>query len=167
MSNGNGIFKNAAVLAPVASWLYMKKWQLSPWEKLYPLPSPLSGFSAWSKATGSMGSSVQFPLNSWVWFIDGLATLKHERGSWRYCSCSISVLTCRTESRHGHCIQWAEFKAILLSLTNSPLDEPCYICTGSWAIANGLALWSALGKLQTGRLKTFLFFGDVNCGNKS
>lgn len=63
-------------------------------------------------------------------------------------------------------ILWAELKAILLFLANSLLDELCYICTNSWAVANGLALRSALGKLQTGRLKHILF-GDMKYINKS
>lgn len=60
------------------------------------------------------------------------------------------MLICRTKSRHGHYTQRAEFKAMLLSLTNSPLDKPRYICTDSWTVASGLAVWSVLGKLQTG-----------------
>lgn len=70
------------------------------------------------------------------------------------CGCSTSLLTCRTQRGHGHYTQWAEFKAILLSLTNSPRNEPCYICTYFWTVASCLALWFALGKLQTCRLKT-------------
>ena len=37
-------------------------------EQNYSLSSPLSGFSALNKATGSKGPSIQFPLNAWAWF---------------------------------------------------------------------------------------------------
>lgn len=94
---------------------------------------------------------------------DGVTTVTPDR---RSCSCSTPVLICTTKSAQGHLTQWAEFKATLLSLINSPPDEPCYfICNDSWAVANSPALWSVLWKLQIGRLNT-LFFGDVNCGNK-
>lgn len=152
LSNGNDIFKNAAVLAPVASWLYMKSGSYLP-ERLSFAFSFLWLFCLKQNCWLNGALSSGFPLNAWAWFTNGLATLKPV-SSQSLCDCSTSLLTCRTQSGYGHYTQRAEFKATLLSLTTSPLNEPCYICTYSWAIASGLALWSALGKLQTCRLKT-------------
>lgn len=35
-----------------------------------------------------------------------------------------------------------------IALTNTSLDQPSYSFTDSWAVANGLAIWSLLEKLD-------------------
>ena len=39
------------------------------------------------------------------------------------------------------------------ALTNTPLDEPCYIFMDSWAAANGLALGSTTKKIPDWQIK--------------
>ncbi|XP_008588996.1 PREDICTED: 40S ribosomal protein S3a-like [Galeopterus variegatus] len=40
--------------------------------------------------------------------------------------------------------QWAELNAVLTDLASTPFDKPCHIFADSWAVANCLAIWSAI-----------------------
>ena len=53
----------------------------------------------------------------------------------------------------GCSAQWAELKVILISPAKTPFDEPYYIFPVSWAIANSLAIWSAIWKTTDWQIK--------------
>ncbi|XP_032248764.1 G kinase-anchoring protein 1 isoform X6 [Phoca vitulina] len=75
-------------------------------------------------------------------------------------------LTIQVTSLHA-ALEQERSKVKVLQAELAKYQCSCYICVDSSAVANGLALWSELGKLQTGRWKISLFFGDMNYGNKS
>jgi hypothetical protein len=53
----------------------------------------------------------------------------------------------------------AEVKAILTALANVPFDEPYYIFSNSWTVANGLAIWSSIWKTTDWQIKGILLWG--------
>lgn len=87
------------------------------------------------------------PLNGWAWFTDGSAKLKLDGVHWTQPQCQ----QCRTRNGNDHSSQWAKFKAILVALVNTLLDETYYIFTDC------LLFSLSLGKLQIDRLKILLF----------
>lgn len=96
-ANGSDIFKNAAVLAQGILAL-KEKWQLSPGETLS-LPSLSSDFMCEVKLLTQWGSQLRISpkcLDLIHWWFSYTETYQI------YCGCSTSVLTCRTNSGHGH-----------------------------------------------------------------
>ena len=64
----------------------------------------------------------------------------------------LNALTCSTDTLAKQkpddvpSAQWAELKVILEDPTQTPLDEPCYIFSKSWTVANYPTVWSATWK---------------------
>lgn len=52
----------------------------------------------------------------------------------------------RAENGCGCFALWAEFKDVLIDLTNTPLHKPCYIFTDSESVSDDLAVWSTTWK---------------------
>lgn len=137
-------------------------------------PGPSSFLVLWKSSSYSFGGKHYDPfycLKESCWLSEApdsqtfpkllgldhcLAKLRPDGVQWAAATARPQCQVCKTKSRRDHASQWTELKAVLMSLANPPLDEPRYIFTNFWVVANSL---SGLPdeSLQIGRLKKSLF----------